>query len=101
MMDLATASARVLLKSTATMILWRCIVASIILLVPIPAFVDSAVTMPLMVHATRDVYRRVVLPGTRFDLASRSSRAPLDRVDPWNELSILMRFSSIESLRVQ
>lgn len=59
------------------------------------AFVETAVTMPLMVHATRDLYRA----STRF--ASRSSRTPLDRVEPWNELSILMRFSPIESLRFQ
>jgi len=56
------------------------------------AFVESAVTMPRTVHATSDIYRA----GTRFDLASRSSRALLDRGGLRSELSTLMRLLPIE-----
>lgn len=59
------------------------------------AFVETAVTTPLMVLATLDLYRA----ATCF--ASLSSRAPLDRAEVYNEPSILKRFSTIENLRFQ
>jgi uncharacterized membrane protein len=53
-------SVRAVLKNPQTMILWGLIVAVLLVLGSLPAFVGLAIVMPVLGHSTWHLYRRVV-----------------------------------------
>jgi len=53
-------SVRAVLKNPRTMILWGLIVAVLLVLGSLPAFVGLAIVMPVLGHSTWHLYRRVV-----------------------------------------
>ena len=53
-------SVRAVLRNPVTMACWGIIVAALLVLGSIPAFIGLAVTMPILGHATWHLYRRVV-----------------------------------------
>ena len=53
-------SVRAVAANPVTMAVWGLIVAALLLLGCLPAFVGLAVVMPLLGHATWHLYRRVV-----------------------------------------
>ena len=56
-------SIRAVLQNPLTMALWGLIVAALLLLGSLPAFIGLAVVLPVLGHATWHLYRKVVEPG--------------------------------------
>jgi uncharacterized membrane protein len=53
-------SVRAVLTNPLTMLLWGLIVAALLVLGSLPAFVGLAIVMPVLGHSTWHLYRRVV-----------------------------------------
>jgi uncharacterized membrane protein len=56
-------SIRAVLQNPVTMALWGLIVAALLLVGSLPAFLGLAVVLPVLGHATWHLYRKVVEPG--------------------------------------
>jgi uncharacterized membrane protein len=58
-------SVRAVLRNPAPMALWGLIVAALLLLGSLPAFIGLAVVLPILGHSTWHLYRKVVMPAER------------------------------------
>jgi uncharacterized membrane protein len=75
-------SVRVVAKNPGTMAMWGFIVASLLVLGSIPAFLGLTVVMPILGHATWHLYRRAVEPDSNphpgYPPRERSLRSAAD-----------------------
>ena len=58
-----TTSVRAVMANPVTMAAWGLIVAALLLIGSLPAFIGLAVVMPVLGHATWHLYRKVVEPA--------------------------------------
>jgi uncharacterized membrane protein len=64
--DAMRASVQAVIRSPVSMAAWGLIVAALLILGSLPAFVGLAVVLPLLGHATWHLYRKVVEPGPSY-----------------------------------
>ncbi|CAN5197643.1 DUF2189 domain-containing protein [soil metagenome] len=64
--DAIRASAQAVIKNPVNMAVWGLIVAVLLILGSLPAFIGLAVVLPLLGHATWHLYRKVVVPGPSY-----------------------------------
>lgn len=64
--DAMRASAQAVKRNPVPMAAWGLIVAALLILGSLPAFVGLAVVLPLLGHATWHLYRKVVEPGPSY-----------------------------------
>jgi uncharacterized membrane protein len=64
--DAIRASAQAVIRNPVSMAAWGLIVAALLILGSLPAFIGLAVVLPLLGHATWHLYRKVVVPGPSY-----------------------------------
>lgn len=74
-----TTSVRAVLANPVTMAVWGLIVAGLLLLGSLPAFIGLAVVIPVLGHATWHLYRKMVIPSDLPPNELLPSRSPKGR----------------------